>query len=147
MPAFDLSGRPRAALDVVSLEAWRAAGSPAGAVILVPSSADMARIGAELSRARGVVLEFPSFRDGRAYTQARLLRERFGFRGEIRAIGEVLRDQILFMARAGFDAFEAPAEQLEGFLEALVEFGDFYQSAADDAAPIARRRSLRSAAA
>ena len=49
---------------------------------------------------------FPNFRDGRAYTQARLLRERFGFRGELRATGQVLRDQFVFLARAGFDAFE-----------------------------------------
>ena len=53
-----------------------------------------------------VALEFPKFTDGRAYSQARLLRERYGYRGEIRAVGDVLRDQLRFMARSGFDAFE-----------------------------------------
>ena len=53
-----------------------------------------------------MALVFPSFRDGRAYSQARLLRERHGFRGELRATGQVLRDQFLFLLRAGFDAFE-----------------------------------------
>ena len=53
-----------------------------------------------------VALVFPSFRDGRAYSQARLLRERHRFRGELRATGQVLRDQLLFMQRAGFDAFD-----------------------------------------
>ena len=49
---------------------------------------------------------FPSFKDGRAYSQARVLREQYGFRGELRATGNVLRDQFLFLLRAGFDAFE-----------------------------------------
>ena len=53
---------------------------------------------------------FPSFRDGRAYSQARLLRERHGYDGELRATGQVLRDQFVFMLRAGFDAFEVKKE-------------------------------------
>ena len=53
-----------------------------------------------------VALVFPKFQDGRAYSQARILRERFGYRGEMRATGQVLRDQFVFMLRAGFDAFE-----------------------------------------
>ena len=53
---------------------------------------------------------FPTFKDGRAYSQARLLRERYGFRGELRATGQVLRDQFLFLLRAGFDSFEVTKE-------------------------------------
>ncbi len=79
-----------------------------------------------------VALEFPVFRDGRAYTQARLLRERYGFKGEIRATGDVLRDQFLFMVRAGFDAFEVKkAADAEAFAKALREFTLRYQPAAD----------------
>jgi len=79
-----------------------------------------------------VALEFPVFRDGRAYTQARLLRERHGFKGEIRATGDVLRDQFLFMVRAGFDAFEVKkAADAEAFAKALHEFTLRYQPAAD----------------
>jgi uncharacterized protein (DUF934 family) len=79
-----------------------------------------------------IALEFPVFRDGRAYTQARLLRERHGFKGEIRATGDVLRDQFLFMARAGFDAFEAKKDaDAEAFAQALGEFTIRYQPAAD----------------
>ena len=53
-----------------------------------------------------VALEFPKFNDGRAFSQARILRERYGYRGEIRATGKVVRDLLLFMHRCGFDAFE-----------------------------------------
>ncbi len=79
-----------------------------------------------------IALEFPIFRDGRAYTQARLLRERHGFKGEIRATGDVLRDQFLFMVRAGFDAFEVKkAADADAFGKALHEFTLRYQPAAD----------------
>ena len=63
-----------------------------------------------LGRLAAVALVFPSFRDGRAYSQARLLRERHGYEGELRATGQVLRDQFVFMLRAGFDAFEVKKE-------------------------------------
>ena len=79
-----------------------------------------------------VALEFPVFRDGRAYSQARLLRERHDFKGEIRATGDVLRDQFLFMVRAGFDAFEVKkAADAEFFDKAVREFSLRYQPAAD----------------
>lgn len=147
MPAYDLRGRPRPALDFVDYDAWIKAGLPPGAAIRVSNARDMNAVGETLQSAAVVALEFPGFRDGRAYTQARLLRERFAYKGEIRAVGDVLRDQILFMARAGFDAFEAPAEKVEGIIEALGEFGAFYQTCADDAEPVWRRRRLRSVAA
>ena len=60
----------------------------------------------DLTRFPLIVLEFPKFNDGRAFSQARQLRERYGYCGELRASGQVLRDQLLFMARCGFDAFE-----------------------------------------
>lgn len=88
-----------------------------------------------------VALEFPVFRDGRAYTQARRLRERYGFTGEIRATGDVLRDQFLFMARAGFDAFEVKKDaDAEAFAHALHEFTVLYQPGADGAAHTFRAR-------
>src|SRR5882762_2023029 len=59
-----------------------------------------------LDRLAVVALVFPTFRDGRAYSQARLLKERYSYAGELRATGQVLRDQFLFMLRAGFDSFE-----------------------------------------
>ena len=85
-----------------------------------------------LSHLSLIALEFPVFRDGRAFTQARLLRERQGFKGEIRATGDVLRDQFLFMVRAGFDAFEVKkAADADAFAKAVHEFTLRYQPAAD----------------
>ena len=79
-----------------------------------------------------VALVFPSFRDGRAYSQARLLRERHRFRGELRATGQVLRDQLLFMQRAGFDAFDVTKPgDAAAFAEAVHRYSVFYQPAGD----------------
>jgi uncharacterized protein (DUF934 family) len=79
-----------------------------------------------------VALEFPKFTDGRAYSYARLLRERYGFTGELRAVGNVLRDQLFFMQRCGFDAFEVADESaLDGWREAAREISVRYQPATD----------------
>ena len=75
---------------------------------------------------------FPRFTDGRAYSQARLLRGRLGFTGELRASGDVLRDQLLFMQRCGFDAFAVGERAVaEDWLKAFREFDVFYQPAED----------------
>src|ERR1700760_794199 len=71
--------------------------------VIWPNNRDLDDLVPYLDRLPPVALFFPSFRDGRAYSQARLLRERHGFKSELRATGQVLRDQFLFMLRAGFD--------------------------------------------
>jgi len=79
-----------------------------------------------------ICLEFPKFTDGRAYSHARKLRQRYGFTGELRAVGNVLRDQFLFMQRCGFDAFEIAGDvHLEDWLGAITEISVAYQAAAD----------------
>jgi len=94
-----------------------------------------------VGRLRLVVLDFPKFSDGRAYSQARLLRGRLGYRGELRATGGVLQDQIAFMLRCGFDSFES---EQQGFGEALARartlFSVVYQPAEDDQVPASLRR-------
>jgi uncharacterized protein (DUF934 family) len=93
-----------------------------------------------------VALVFPSFRDGRAYSQARLLRERHRFCGELRATGQVLRDQLLFMQRAGFDAFDVskPGDAAV-FAEAVHRYSVFYQPTGDGRTSTLRARLSRSA--
>ena len=84
---------------------------------------------------------FPGFRDGRAYSQARILRERYGFGGEMRATGQVLRDQFLFLLRAGFDSFEVSKEaDAAAFVESIQTFDVFYQPTGDGRATAFRRR-------
>jgi len=110
----------------------------------LPNNVTPATLAADVARFELIVLSFPRFTDGRAYSQARLLRSRFAFRGELRASGNVLRDQLLFMRRCGFDAFElddhAPIAE---WLRAFHEFDIFYQPAEDGASAIMHRR-LRS---
>ncbi|SRR5579883_134927 len=94
-----------------------------------------------------IALEFPKFKDGRAYSQARLLRERYGYRGTLRATGDVLRDQFHFLARAGFDSFDVkkPADA-QVFADVLRRYSVYYQPGADGRPPVPRRR-LQSAVA
>jgi uncharacterized protein (DUF934 family) len=88
-----------------------------------------------------VVLEMASFTDGRAFSQARLLRDRFGYSGEIRARGDFLRDQMFFLSRVGVNAFEfSDQTRLDDRLRAFNEFSVTYQSAADSPEPLYRRR-------
>ena len=95
----------------------------------------------DVDRLALIAIEFPKFTDGRGYTIARQLRQRFGFRGELRAVGWVLRDQLFYMERCGFDAFELkPGKPLESALEAFGEFSVTYQPATDDPRPLYRRR-------
>lgn len=87
-----------------------------------------------LSSLDAVALEIPRYTDGRAYSTARLLRRRFGFDGEIRAVGHVLRDQLSYLERCGVDAFVlAPGQSERGALEAFGEFSVRYQP---DALPV-----------
>jgi uncharacterized protein (DUF934 family) len=88
-----------------------------------------------------IALNFPKFRDGRAYSQARLLREHFNFRGTLRATGDVLRDQFHFLVRAGFDSFEVKkAADAQVFAEVLNRYTVVYQPGADGRTAALRRR-------
>jgi len=89
-----------------------------------------------------IALHFPKFRDGRAYSQARLLREQYGFGGTLRATGDVLRDQFSFLVRAGFDSFDVkkPADA-RVFAETIARYSVVYQPSADGREPALRRRA------
>jgi uncharacterized protein (DUF934 family) len=88
-----------------------------------------------------VALVFPTFKDGRAYSQARLLRERYGYHGELRATGQILRDQFLFLVRAGFDVLDvAKASDVDAFTAALKRYTVFYQTAPEGRTAAARLR-------
>lgn len=89
---------------------------------------DIYEIGEELAKQAIVALEFPQFVDGRCYSFARLLRERFGFEGELRAYGNVLRDQAFYMHRCGIDAYEVEdGKDLTVFLDGFKDFSVSYQ--------------------
>lgn len=103
---------------------------------------DPAAFAERLAGLRIVAVRFPKFADGRGYSIGRLLRERHGFRGELRAVGEVARDHLQLLAQCGFDAFELRAGEDAG--EALGAFDDLsesYQATAAQPLPLFRRRA------
>ena len=109
--------------------------------VIWPNSRDVDDLVPHLDRLSVVALLFPTFRDGRAYSQARLLRERFAWRGELRATGQVLRDQFVFMLRAGFDAFEVKKQaDAEAFAQTVKRYSVFYQPTGDGRITALHRR-------
>ncbi len=106
------------------------------------SNENVNELGDELHAFPLIALNFPAFADGRSYTNARELRERHGYKGEIRAIGDVLRDQLYLMSRCGFDAFELRHDQdVDTCLAAFNDFQTAYQSTVIEPLPLFRRRS------
>jgi len=100
--------------------------------VRLQSHANPELLGDDVNRLSLVALEFPKFRDGRAFSWARLLRTRLGFTGEIRAVGDFLYDQINYQRRVGFDAWEVPDRfTLEDFQRALTEMTNVYQPSTD----------------
>src|ERR1700693_2703839 len=109
--------------------------------VIWPNNRDVDDLVPYLDRLAVVALVFPTFRDGRAYSQARLLRERHGFKGELRATGQVLRDQFVFMLRAGFDAFEVKKDSdAEAFATTVKHYSVFYQPTGDGRITALHRR-------
>jgi len=116
--ASGLADLPEGVPLIVSLDQWQAhregllaAGQPLG--VRLRSEQPPGLVAADLAHFSVVALEFPKYRDGRAYTHARMLRERLGFSGEIRAVGDVLQEQLHFMQRCGFNSFDVVAPDPE----------------------------------
>lgn len=137
---------PRAGV-VVSLSAWKrdrdellARGCALG-VWLGPAD-EPAELAPDLHRLSLVAIHFPRFADGRGYSSAALLRTRHGYRGELRAIGDVGRDQLFYLKRCGFDSFElAPHRDPRAALAGLDDFSLRYQGSVDDPLPLFRKRA------
>jgi len=109
--------------------------------VIWPNSRDVDDLVPYLDRIGALALVFPTFRDGRAYSQARLLRERHGYDGELRATGQVLRDQFVFMLRAGFDTFEVKKQaDAEAFAQTVKRYSVFYQPTGDGRITALHRR-------
>lgn len=99
------------------------------------------RIAADTDKLDLVAIEFPAFVDGRGYSTAYLLRNRIGFKGELRAVGDVFKDTLFYQMRAGFNAFAVRADKnIDDALLGLSSFSQPYQGSADNAAPLYRRR-------
>ena len=100
--------------------------------VIWPNNRRVTELAPYVNRLALIALVFPVFKDGRAYSQARIVREQYGFGGELRATGQVLRDQFLFMLRAGFDAFEVTKDaDAAAFAETIRRYSVFYQPTGD----------------
>jgi uncharacterized protein (DUF934 family) len=111
---------------------------PRTGVLLSPED-DPALLAADLPRLTLVAVSFPKFTDGRGFSTARLLRERYDFKGELRAVGHILPDQLYFLGRVGFDAFELADDRVDDGLAALQPFSTAYQGAVDQPPLFVRR--------
>lgn len=127
---------------IAPLEEWQASAKGADLAPWLPSDVELTdELAAELASAPLIAIDFPVFTDGRGYSIARLLRERYGYQGEIRAVGDVLIDQLFYLSRCGFDAFSLREDQIvEDALRALKTFSRSYQPGVDSTEPLFRRR-------
>jgi uncharacterized protein (DUF934 family) len=110
-------------------DTWAQRGSPLG-VVLSPAH-KIEQLAPDLAHFALIAAEFSGPSEGRGYTQARLLRERWNFKGELRATGYVRRDQLFFMARCGFNSFELPESDIEDAYTAFSTFSAAYQPSND----------------
>lgn len=109
--------------------------------IWLESNDEPESIGAELNNFSVIAVNFPKFSDGRGYSIARLIRERYQYKGELRAIGDVLRDQLFFMTRCGFNTFQLRQDRSsEDAMLSLQDFSETYQAAADGKPALFHRR-------
>jgi len=117
-----------------------ARGTPVG-VWLAPDD-EPAKVAADFERIALMAVHFPKWGDGRGYSLGALLRTRLGWRGELRAFGDIGRDHLFYLARSGFDAFALPPHRdAEAALGGLSDFSLAYQGAVDDPLPLFRKRA------
>jgi uncharacterized protein (DUF934 family) len=132
---------------IVPLKTWLAerdalAGRAQG--VWLDSHEDPAELADDIEHLQLIALNFPTFKDGRGYSSAWLLRNRYGYAGELRAIGDVLRDQLFYMKRVGFNSFAVRADRdIDDALKALNDFSESYQGSTDQPQPLFRRRGQK----
>ena len=144
----DLQEAPRL---IVSLKTWQAkreeilaGGGQLG--LLLEGTDEPEAIAAEVSLFEVIAINFAKFTDGRGYSLGRLLRERYGFRKELRAVGDVLQDQLFYLKRSGFNAFAIRADKnIDVALKSLNDFSETYQGAWDQPLPLFKRRNAAGA--
>jgi uncharacterized protein (DUF934 family) len=142
-PSEKPAGPDWTALGYVTMPEWLSDHPPQGHVALaLEPTDDPHHLADKLDGVARIAIYFPKFTDGRGYSLAAILRTRLGWTGEIRAVGDVLRDQLFYMARCGFDAMELRDDQdPDACVAAVADFSDVYQTAADGRPPLFLRRA------
>ena len=147
----DGADAPADAAVIVGIERLEAEGeklfeTAAAVGVKLGSGEEPMRLAGFIDQLALVALEFPVFSDGRSYSAARIVREQMGFQGELRAVGDVLADQLRFMMRCGFDSAQLAARVSEASARrALERYSVVYQAASDEAAPAHRLRRVAAA--
>ncbi|MEH6568336.1 MAG: DUF934 domain-containing protein [Halioglobus sp.] len=137
---MDPEGTAPRVQHILSLEQWMTLDAKTNSAVQLEPGQPPAPLLEHLNELALVAVNFPAFTDGRGFSYARELREK-GFKGELRAVGGFIRDQMHYLHRCGFNAFAlADDSELEGALSALNEFSEHYQAATDEPAPLFRRR-------
>ncbi|PLW68895.1 DUF934 domain-containing protein [Pseudohalioglobus lutimaris] len=127
--------------EVLDLEQWLESTERSSRAVVLEPGESLASLLAHIDEIPMVLVNFPTFMDGRGFSYARELRER-GYKGEIRAVGHFLRDQLTYLSRCGFNAFEFDDEsELEEALPSLADFSEAYQASVDRPQPLFRRRA------
>lgn len=109
--------------------------------VLINGDNNISELADHLDQFQLIALDFPAFKDGRCYSHARLLRDRYGYAGDIRAVGDVLRDQLFYMKRCGISSFAIREDKdFEDALKALKDFSVTYQGASDENLPLYKIR-------
>ena len=147
MPELEITSDLQEGQVLVSLEYWNAnqtdiaeAADRVGLVLEPAETPD--QIDGDIGGIPVIAVKFPIFADGRGFSIGRLLRERYGYEGELRAVGSPIRDQLTYLSRVGFNAFQlAEHYNPEEALVSLKDFSDNYQVAVDQPVPLFRRRS------
>ena len=142
---FDPTAPLPASKSIVPLDLWLARRDELTDVsalgVWLDSDQHPEAIADDIGRFDVIAINFPAFKDGRGYSYARLLRDRYGYTGELRAVGDVLRDQLFYLRRCGFNAFAVRADRdIHDALASLSDFSDAYQGAVDQPLPLFRRR-------
>ncbi|HET7770957.1 MAG TPA: DUF934 domain-containing protein [Chloroflexota bacterium] len=137
LPA-DAVDQKKGLTPILSLARWKERG---GSAVWLGPADDPAELAAAVGTLEIVAVHFPKFTDGRGYSIGALLRTRHGFKGELRAFGDVGRDQLFYLRRCGFDAFRlADHRDPHDALASLADFTVRYQASVDDPVPLFRKR-------
>lgn len=135
-----------AAQAIVPLASWQAQAElqqREDIGVWLSNDTDLSQIAQSLTELPVIAIDFPGFMDGRGFSLARLLRERYGYQGEIRAIGHIIRDQLCYLKRCGFNAFTFDdSVDVDAALASLNDFTEAYQTSVDMPQPLFRRRAV-----
>ena len=137
----DSNSDDAAGSQICTLAQWQAREDKRSTAVQIEPADEIDCLIPELENIKLIAINFPVFTDGRGFSYARELREQ-GYRGELRAVGHFIRDQLTYLSRVGFDAFQfADESEIDGAVDSLKDFSEHYQASIDQPQPLFKRRA------